>query len=763
MDKLIWSGPRESDIPGLEDIFCASITIFGSNKNGNDSYSKAYMKRIDHNDPNCITDSFITDNIIQRMEQYPDLKIMYYNPVFRKYLPNKYSDRVVCCNDTSILEFLDSKCEVRQMASRIVAVVPFQKINNIDQLKKAMPDLQNGRRYILQENHSSGGYGTHIVDKFNIEKIISSFDPQSNGFVSPYFENSYSINAHCVVFNDHTLVFPGSIQIVQEINEKIIYSGSDFVAYNSLPSEIKEQVKLSSRTIGEKLRTMGYRGVLGIDYLVIEGTISLLEINARFQASTQLINKALISSGLPCMQELNYLAFNGQTYSDDQTIETINIPYSMSVYNTETWKKKYDLLSDHDNEIYAVELNGFDCNEDIEKGAYLFHIIFQTNICCVNPDGILQLYENLFDLDDDFVKGIIKKNPLNVKISLLNQGVIIEEEAKEYLASLGEVRHAVFSAVDITIFNDLHVNCPSDVKLISFTPWKIKLSSEQELRLFYREHFISNVSLDMADIYAKRYTKSGLPYEMVSFWATDRMRIHHTISCVFKKNNKGCRFCEVPKLCNEYNVRDIYEIIDFYLDNANGFRHFLIGGGSELPEQEENHIAEIADYIRKKCDKPIYLMCLPPEKASTLKHWYQAGITEVAFNIEIFNRELAKTYMPGKGQIPLSKYISALKEATAVWGKDGNVRTLFIVGLEQKKTLIEGVKTVSSMGVMPILSIFRALKGTEMQDFIPPSNKCLLEIYNECEEICRQNSLHLGPACSACQNNTLSLPFNMLE
>lgn len=100
---------------------------------------------------------------------------------------------------------------------------------------------------------------------------------------------------------------------------------------------------------------------------------------------------------------------------------------------------------------------------------------------------------------------------------------------------MGEIRNAVFSAVDITIFNDFHVNCPSDVKLISFTPWRIKLSNEQKLQLYYRKHFISNVSLDMADIYAKRRTKSGLPYEMVSFWATDRMRIHHTISCVFKK------------------------------------------------------------------------------------------------------------------------------------------------------------------------------------------------------------------------------------
>jgi len=134
----------------------------------------------------------------------------------------------------------------------------------------------------------------------------------------------------------------------------------------------------------------------------------------------------------------------------------------------------------------------------------------------------------------------------------------------------------------------------------------------------------------------------------------------------------------------------------------------------------------------------------------------------VAFNIEIFDRKLAEKYMPGKGRIPLSQYINALKNATDIWGKTGNVRTLFIVGLEQRKTLIEGVKTVSALGVMPVLSIFRALKGTETQDIVPPPNEWLMEIYNECEEICRHNNLHLGPVCPACQNNTLSLPFDML-
>ena len=39
------------------------------------------------------------------------------------------------------------------------------------------------------------------------------------------------------------------------------------------------------------------------------------------------------------------------------------------------------------------------------------------------------------------------------------------------------------------------------------------------------------------------------------------------------------------------------------------------------------------------------------DKLDLLKKYKKAGINEVAFNIEIWNRELAKKIMPGKGDI----------------------------------------------------------------------------------------------------------------
>ena len=60
---------------------------------------------------------------------------------------------------------------------------------------------------------------------------------------------------------------------------------------------------------------------------------------------------------------------------------------------------------------------------------------------------------------------------------------------------------------------------------------------------------------------------------------------------------------------------------------------------------------------------------------------------------------------------------------------------------------------------MPILSVFRPIPGTAMENLVPPSNHYLRDIYHAGTKICTKYGLHLGPDCPACQNNTLSMPF----
>ncbi len=174
----------------------------------------------------------------------------------------------------------------------------------------------------------------------------------------------------------------------------------------------------------------------------------------------------------------------------------------------------------------------------------------------------------------------------------------------------------------------------------------------------------------------------------------------------------------------------------------------------------------LADRITKRwkerydpcIDLHIYLMCIPPENLEDMDVWKSSGITEVAFNIEVFSDKIARKVMPGKARIPRSKYISALIKATQVWDSKGSVRSVLIAGLEPTESTLECVKLLASIGVAPVISIIRPVSGTDMERVMPLSSLELYRLYHRASKYCSDVGLELGPSCIECQNNTLTMP-----
>jgi hypothetical protein len=261
-------------------------------------------------------------------------------------------------------------------------------------------------------------------------------------------------------------------------------------------------------------------------------------------------------------------------------------------------------------------------------------------------------------------------------------------------------------------------------------------------------------------------TAGGVPLERVSFLATDRLRLQNNPYCTFPRHGIGCRFCEVTDTDQGFVPADILETIDHWFSVCpRPFRHILIGGASNEPGKERDTILAMCHRIRAYSEMPIYLMCLPPRQKSDIEEYAKAGVTEFAFNMELYDRTLALRYMPGKGRLSRERYFQALRWAVQCVGRTGAVRCSFIAGLEPMESLLEGIEAVCRCGAAPILSPFRPVPFTDMQDVIPPSNEWLLSLTKKAEAICRSYGLTLGPVCPACRNNTLTFvePGEALE
>lgn len=148
-----------------------------------------------------------------------------------------------------------------------------------------------------------------------------------------------------------------------------------------------------------------------------------------------------------------------------------------------------------------------------------------------------------------------------------------------------------------------------------------------------------------------------------------------------------------------------------------------------------------------------------PSDSVFLDELYKCGLNEVGMNIEIWNRSLAKKLMPGKGSIPLRRYLGALEHAVSIWGSAGAVRSILIAGLEPLESTLKGVEELAKRHVMPILSPFRPVPNTPAENHSMLDGETMFRLWVEAQDICENHGMTLGPLCVCCQNNTISAPL----
>ena len=751
MHNLYWVGTRQSDIEDTGCFFKGSVTIFGDNAGGNISYCTK-EKRINHNKEDRECDLFIINALETILKRDPEAKFMFYNPILAYQYGDKIKNHTICLNSYDLLNLFSNKYKARYILSKVINTVPYVMLKgskcDSSTLRQFFTDYDE---FVIQAPYSSGGDGTYHLKSAPISEVNS----EELYLASPFFKDAPSVNIHLIISENNVLLLPASIQIIHETGNRLLYSGADFICYNMICEEIKEKVKSESIKIGNLLMRAGYRGVIGIDYIIKDKTPYFLEINTRFQASSPLINKSLYPFLGTSLQELNIKAFRGELTTD---LHAFDVNYSMFIYTTSNIQKnrlKRVMLS---NEIHEVQTDGYDISAQTIEGenVYLSRVVFNKNIYSFS-NGIGILHPNIEC--ESLTPHLSSKNPHfkeNTKIALLNHGIIFTDAALDFCRESGDIKEAVFDAIDAIIFDKVYVNIPYKCKYTSFTPFSIDLQKNQ-LVLLYNDLVISNIDIFYTPNSLKnKFTKSGIPFESIINLATDRIRVNPAPVCIYKQKGLACKFCNLPKYNYSYTLEDCKEVISYCLDNVS-FRHFLIGGGTIGTDSKSwDIIIDIARFIRSQSDKDIYLMSIPPYDTKVLDQLKSAGITEVAFNLEMFNRDMAKKYMPGKGAISISRYMEALQYAVSLWGRSGKVRSLLIYGLDTDQAFVEGIEKLCILGIEPIISVFRPLSGTEFETLNPPPTVNLLSIYKRCSNIAKKYGLILGPDCPMCQNNTLS-------
>ena len=157
---------------------------------------------------------------------------------------------------------------------------------------------------VVRPSRGSGGFGMRRIDTV---KDLDAFWPASDDSwvnVSTYRRNALPLNIGAVVWDDGvTLHFP-SVQLIGVTactTWPFGYCGNDFGLAAQLPTEIIQEIERTALLLGDWLRSAGFRGAYGVDYLLDGGTLFFTEINPRFQGSTRVSSQLSSIRDEPCL------------------------------------------------------------------------------------------------------------------------------------------------------------------------------------------------------------------------------------------------------------------------------------------------------------------------------------------------------------------------------------------------------------------------------------------------------------------------------
>lgn len=324
--QLVWAGLRGADLEPLSDIpqLSASFSIVGDYSGRSDVASHAY-----ENNTGVRVDPEVWDIDEHRADEAtllfrhrllaalsPSSALVSYRPsTFLSAIHFARRDR---CWNLGLFGAHQSVFEHKPFVESAVAEldvphVPWTYVADEEQLQAR--DLDSPTGLVLRRSRTSGGEGFVRISK--AMDVAAHWPSVREGFVSvaPYIADAIPVNVGATVWpnareSDCVSVHWPSVQLIgieSCVTRPFGYCGNDFSLARELDSQTIEQIDQSTKAIGRWLRSMGYVGSFGVDYLVHDGVPLFTEVNPRFQGSTRASCQLSVERGEACLM-LEHLA-----------------------------------------------------------------------------------------------------------------------------------------------------------------------------------------------------------------------------------------------------------------------------------------------------------------------------------------------------------------------------------------------------------------------------------------------------------------------
>src|SRR6516225_5811536 len=179
-----------------------------------------------------------------------------------------------------------------------------------------------------------------------------------------------------------------------------------------------------------------------------------------------------------------------------------------------------------------------------------------------------------------------------------------------------------------------------------------------------------------------RSTADGIPYWKIALLhSRDVLATTVLQSCIrYQSRAKTCQFCAIGqslaagRTIERKTPEQLAEVAKAAVE-LDGVKHMVMTTGTPPgSDRGAKVLCESASAIRAAVNLPLQAQCEPPGDNAWFGRLKDAGVDTLGMHIEVIGDDLRQRILPGKAEVPMSRYWDAFEAAVEVFGR-GQVST----------------------------------------------------------------------------------------